>query len=99
MLYSIAPSPCLDIVYPEQAAITINDPSWHEPVKDLNSDVQDCLQKLLSALNARASLLAHGAQLDGVMGDATVMISITLALCREHVFIWITSSVRAQNVP
>ncbi|KAI7874302.1 hypothetical protein K492DRAFT_211651 [Lichtheimia hyalospora FSU 10163] len=66
----------LDTVCPEQPAITINDPSWHERVKDQNMNVQDCLQKLLSALNARASLLADGAQLDGAMSDATAMMSI-----------------------
>lgn len=60
-----------------RAPITINDPKRNEHLDHLTTHVHDCIQKLVSALDARASLLEDCGQLDDAMSDATTMMGIS----------------------
>lgn len=56
--------------------ITINDPAKIDQLNQLSTSVYECVEKLVSALDARASWLLNSEQLNAALNDANVMIGI-----------------------
>lgn len=59
-----------------QSAVANDNPSNDEEIKDLTTDVRDCVEKLLSTMNARASLLVKAERLELALADAYTMMDI-----------------------
>ncbi|KAJ8652796.1 hypothetical protein O0I10_011535 [Lichtheimia ornata] len=66
----------IDILCPAQSAVANDNHFIDEEIKELTTHVQDCVQKLLSTLNARASLLRNAERLVLALDDAHAMMNI-----------------------
>lgn len=70
----------LDMLPPTGIPISIDNPTKNVQLDQSSTRVYDCVQKLVSALDSRASLLADCGQLNVAMDDATAAISIAPTL-------------------
>ncbi|KAJ8652798.1 hypothetical protein O0I10_011537 [Lichtheimia ornata] len=61
---------------PPSVPMTIDNPTSNGQLHQLTTTVHDCLQQLVAALDARASLLADCGQLNLAMGDASAIMTI-----------------------
>ncbi|KAJ8652795.1 hypothetical protein O0I10_011534 [Lichtheimia ornata] len=66
----------IDILCPARSAVFNDNPSIDEEIKDLTTHVREHVQKLLSTLNARASLLRNAERFELALNDAIAMINI-----------------------
>ncbi|KAJ8652752.1 hypothetical protein O0I10_011634 [Lichtheimia ornata] len=67
----------LDVLYPIGPLDYTNDEAaWRIQIMESTTQVQDCMENLMSALDARASLLVACNQLNAALQDALAMISI-----------------------
>ncbi|KAJ8652817.1 hypothetical protein O0I10_011556 [Lichtheimia ornata] len=66
----------VDILCPPHSAVANGDPLTDDEIKNLTTNVKDCMQKLLLTLNARASALVKAERLDLAMQDAMAMIQL-----------------------
>lgn len=70
------PQPLFHMLPPTGVPITIDDPTSNVQLGQLSTNVHDGVEKLVSALDARALWLLNSNQLNAALNDANAMISI-----------------------
>ncbi|CDH59324.1 predicted protein [Lichtheimia corymbifera JMRC:FSU:9682] len=68
--------PTFDMLPPPAASITINNPVQINQLNQLTTTIHDCIEKLVSAFDARACWFLNSKQLDSALIDANAIIGI-----------------------